>query len=71
MKGSEQIPKKTAAICRMEPSHSVADLRRGCIVNKMGKFSPNIAEMVYHYMNCLVLREHGCGARSKNGLLTS
>ena len=39
-------PDKTAAICRMEPSRSVTDLRRFIgMVNQMGKFSSNIAEI--------------------------
>ena len=39
-------PSKTAAICRMEPPCSLADLRRFMgMVNQMGKFSPNIAEI--------------------------
>jgi hypothetical protein len=37
---------KTAAICRMTSPQSVSDLRRFMgVVNQMGKFSPNIAEI--------------------------
>ena len=44
--GVRADPDKTAAICRMEPPRSVADLRRFMgMVNQMGKFSPNIAEI--------------------------
>ena len=39
-------PEKTAALCRMEPPKTVSDLRRFMgMVNQMGKFSPNIAQM--------------------------
>ena len=44
--GVRADPDKTAAISRMEPPHSVADLRRFMgMVNQMSKFSPNIAEI--------------------------
>ena len=44
--GVRADPDKTAAICRMEPPQSVADLRRFMgMINQMGKFSPNIAEI--------------------------
>ena len=39
-------PEKTAAVCRMEPPRTRSDLRRFMgMVNQMGKFSPNIAEL--------------------------
>ena len=39
--GVRADPDKTAAICRMEPPHSVAGLRRFMgMVNQMGKFFP-------------------------------
>ena len=44
--GVRADPDKTAAICRMEPPRSTGDLRRFMgMVNQMGKFSPNIAEI--------------------------
>ena len=44
--GVRADPDKTAAICRMEPPRSPGDLRRFMgMVNQMGKFSPNIAEI--------------------------
>ena len=44
--GVRADPDKTAAICRMEPPCCPGDLRRFMgMVNQMGKFSPNIAEI--------------------------
>ena len=44
--GISADPEKTAAICQMAPPRSVSDLRRFMgMVNQMGKFSPNIAEI--------------------------
>ena len=44
--GVRPDPDKTEAICRMEPPKSVSDLRRFLgMVNQMGRFSPNIAEL--------------------------
>ena len=44
--GVRADPEKTAAICQMSPPHSVSDLWRFMdMVNQMGKFSPNIAEI--------------------------
>jgi transposase InsO family protein len=44
--GVRADPEKTAAICRMTAPQSVSDLRRFMgMVNQMGKFSPNIAEI--------------------------
>ena len=44
--GVSADPEKTAAICQMTPPRSVSDLRRFMgMVNQMGKFSPNIAEI--------------------------
>ena len=44
--GVRADPDKTAAICQMKAPQSVSDLRRFMgMVNQMGKFSPNIAEI--------------------------
>ena len=44
--GVKADPDKTDAICKMETPKSVSDLRRFLgMVNQMGKFSPNIAEL--------------------------
>ena len=46
---SERIradPEKTEAICQMEAPQSISDLRRFLgMVNQLGKFSPNIADL--------------------------
>ena len=44
--GVKADPDKTNVICKMESPKSVSDLRRFLgMVNQMGKFSPNIAEL--------------------------
>ena len=44
--GVRADPEKTAAICQMSPPRSVSDLRRFMgMVNRMGKFPPNNAEI--------------------------
>ena len=44
--GIRADPDKIGAVCRMDPPHSVSDLRRFLgMVNQLGKFSPRIADL--------------------------
>ena len=64
--GVQADPDKTAAICQMTPPHSVFNLWRFVgMVNQIGKFSPNIAEISKSLHELLSTKERGCGNLSR------
>ena len=60
--GVKADPDKTDAICKMESPKSVSDLRQFLgMVNQMGKFSPNIAELTQPMRELLTCMALGTG----------
>ena len=59
--GVRADPEKTAAICSMQPPRSVSELRRFMgMINQMGKFSPNIAEISKPLRELLSVKRAWC-----------
>ena len=64
--GISPDPSKTAAITHMDPPKSVTELRRFLgMINQLGKFTPNIAELSHPLRKLLSINEHGCGDPAK------
>ena len=64
--GISADPSKTAAITQMDPPKSVTELHRFLgMINQLGKFTPNIAELSHPLRKLLSAKKHGYGDQHK------